>query len=118
MKTPFLRRELDRVVRQLKDRCHPERIILFGSLARGKAQPGSDIDLVVIKRIRKRFFDRLREVALLHDAQQAAEKALKAYLVAHLGGACHRPSAVELEVQISQIDLSSSLGFSCRGRYA
>jgi len=63
-----LKRELNGVVRDLKKSYHPEAIILFGSLARGKTKPTSDIDLVVIKRTSKPFTDRLREVALLHHA--------------------------------------------------
>lgn len=64
-----LRRELARVVRELRQRYHPEAIILFGSLARGQGRPTSDIDLVVVKRTKKPFVERLREVALLHHAQ-------------------------------------------------
>jgi predicted nucleotidyltransferase len=63
-----LRKELKGVVKELKHRYHPREIILFGSLAKGKGRPDSDIDLVVIKQTRKRFMDRLREVALLHHA--------------------------------------------------
>ncbi len=28
--------------------CHPQRVVLFGSVARGEERPGSDIDLLVI----------------------------------------------------------------------
>ncbi len=38
----------------------PERIILFGSHARG--EPAADIDVVLIKDTRDRFLDRLRQV--------------------------------------------------------
>jgi uncharacterized protein len=34
----------DRIVRD----CHPLKIILFGSHARGEAGPGSDIDLLIV----------------------------------------------------------------------
>jgi len=39
-----------------------ERIILFGSRARGEAHEWSDYDLIVVKRTRRRYLDRLREV--------------------------------------------------------
>lgn len=37
------------IVRRIVRVAHPERIILFGSAARGEAGPGSDVDLLVIK---------------------------------------------------------------------
>lgn len=37
------------IVRRIVRVAHPERIILFGSAARGEAGPGSDLDLLVIK---------------------------------------------------------------------
>ena len=40
---------LDRMVRAIVDEADPERIILFGSRARGDAGPGSDVDLVVVE---------------------------------------------------------------------
>jgi predicted nucleotidyltransferase len=36
------------MVLEIVTRFHPERIILFGSQARGEAKPDSDIDLLVI----------------------------------------------------------------------
>ena len=41
---------LDEVVRRVVEVAQPERIILFGSAARGQASPESDLDLLVIKR--------------------------------------------------------------------
>ncbi|MBI4227487.1 MAG: nucleotidyltransferase domain-containing protein [Candidatus Omnitrophica bacterium] len=63
-----LQQELHRVIRQLRCRYRPDAIILFGSLARGRTHAQSDIDLVVVKRTRKPFIERLRDVALLHHA--------------------------------------------------
>jgi uncharacterized protein len=40
----------------------PETVILFGSAARGERDRFSDVDLVIVKRTRKRFLDRLKEV--------------------------------------------------------
>lgn len=39
---------IDRMVRRLVRRFKPERIILFGSHARGMAGPDSDVDLLVV----------------------------------------------------------------------
>lgn len=40
---------LDDVIARVVQAAEPDRIILFGSAARGKADPDSDIDLLVIK---------------------------------------------------------------------
>ena len=40
----FISRVLERLVRSFA----PERIVLFGSYAKGTAHPGSDIDLLVV----------------------------------------------------------------------
>ena len=36
------------MVRRIVSRFHPERIILFGSHARGEASPDSDVDLLIV----------------------------------------------------------------------
>jgi predicted nucleotidyltransferase len=40
--------EIRKMVRRIVRRFHPERIILFGSHARGDAGPDSDVDLLVV----------------------------------------------------------------------
>lgn len=42
--------KIEEAVRTLVGTAHPERIILFGSYARGDAQEDSDVDLLVIER--------------------------------------------------------------------
>ena len=41
---------LNRLVRRIVEKAHPDRIILFGSAARGDAGPDSDLDVLVVKR--------------------------------------------------------------------
>ncbi len=40
---------LDEIVRRIVEVAQPERIILFGSAARGEMGPNSDVDLLVVK---------------------------------------------------------------------
>jgi predicted nucleotidyltransferase len=40
---------LNEIIRRIVDVANPEKIILFGSAARGEMGPDSDIDLLVIK---------------------------------------------------------------------
>jgi len=39
---------VDEIVRRIVEVAHPDRIILFGSHARGEAQENSDLDLLVV----------------------------------------------------------------------
>lgn len=39
---------LDEIVRRVVEAVHPDKIILFGSHARGDAGPDSDLDLLVV----------------------------------------------------------------------
>jgi predicted nucleotidyltransferase len=52
---------LQRLISLLKD-YEPERIILFGSHARGDADEHSDYDIVVIKRTQRSFLERLQDM--------------------------------------------------------
>ena len=54
----------------------PERIYLFGSWARGEEDELSDVDLVLIKRTRASFFNRIRAVQKLLPADLGAVDAL------------------------------------------
>ena len=50
METLTAERAITEMVRRIVERFDPERIILFGSHARGAAGPNSDVDLLVVKR--------------------------------------------------------------------
>ena len=60
-----LEAELARVLPLLIDEYGAEKIILFGSLATGEVGEWSDLDLVVVKQTKKKFFRRLDEVLTL-----------------------------------------------------
>jgi len=61
----LLAAELARYVKILLESYHPERILLFGSLATEQVGEWSDIDLVIIKESNLKFLDRIREVMRL-----------------------------------------------------
>ena len=52
---------IEEIVASLR-RYDPEKVILFGSRARGEDDPYSDIDLVIIKETEQRFLDRIASV--------------------------------------------------------
>lgn len=55
---------IKKILRLLKQ-YNPEKVILFGSYAKGSYDPFSDIDLIIIKKTRKRFLDRLKDVLMI-----------------------------------------------------
>jgi len=65
---------LQDIIRRIVEVAHPERIILFGSAARGEMGPNSDLDLLVIKR--GQFDERRLTGAIylnLHGAGEAVD---------------------------------------------
>ncbi|MGH2534314.1 MAG: nucleotidyltransferase domain-containing protein [Thermomicrobiales bacterium] len=48
MSNALLTRQIGEVVEAIVDRIAPSRVILFGSHAHGTADPGSDVDLLVV----------------------------------------------------------------------
>lgn len=48
MTTASVERLIDKMVRRIVKRFDPEKIILFGSHARGTARPDSDVDLLIV----------------------------------------------------------------------
>jgi predicted nucleotidyltransferase len=51
-------KELARIVERLVQQYKPEKIVLFGSLAKGRGSGESDVDLLVIKRTGERRVNR------------------------------------------------------------
>ena len=58
-------------MKKLKSHYRPQKIILFGSLAQGNVEEGSDIDLAIVKETDKRPFERSLEVTALVDPSVA-----------------------------------------------
>ncbi|EKE21583.1 MAG: DNA polymerase subunit beta [uncultured bacterium] len=61
----LLNKELEKIVDSLKQKYRPDKIILFGSAHDGNIREWSDLDLVIIKKTDKRFYDRISEVSRL-----------------------------------------------------
>lgn len=55
-------KEMDRITEIIQDKYKPEKIILFGSLARGELREGSDIDMLIIKDSNKKKYARVLDV--------------------------------------------------------
>ena len=63
-----IRRDIKRMVKRIVQRFHPERIILFGSHARGDAGPDSDVDLLIVMPVAGSTFEKAIEIGVaLHD---------------------------------------------------
>ncbi len=56
--------DLEALLGRLVRNYAPERVVLFGSHARGDAVPESDIDLLIVKRTDRRFLARLEDAML------------------------------------------------------
>jgi predicted nucleotidyltransferase len=61
----LLNQELITIVGNLKKNYKPEKIILFGSISQKKVREWSDLDLVIIKKTNRRFYDRISDVSAL-----------------------------------------------------
>jgi predicted nucleotidyltransferase len=62
---PELDRRLRTIGKKLKKEYRAERVILFGSYARGDATEDSDVDLLVVAPTKERFFERMATVRRL-----------------------------------------------------
>ena len=64
-----LRSELEKIIHSIEINYHPEKIILYGSLAAGRETEGSDIDILVVKDTDKDPWSRSTEVDRFIDHQ-------------------------------------------------
>jgi predicted nucleotidyltransferase len=58
---------IDDVVRQIVEKFHPQKIILFGSYARGNPRPESDVDLLVVMDTPLREVEQALQISLNLD---------------------------------------------------
>jgi len=71
---PVNQKVLEEIIRRVVETAQPERIILFGSAARGEMGPNSDVDLLVIKRGRYHARRLAGDIYLnLHGVGQAVD---------------------------------------------
>ncbi|MFC1566374.1 nucleotidyltransferase domain-containing protein [bacterium] len=57
----ILNKTLNSVIEDIK-KYSPEKIIIFGSIVSGKITETSDIDILIVKNTRKRYFERIKDV--------------------------------------------------------
>jgi len=63
-----IQKEIENISSQIIAKYKPEKVILFGSAARGEAGPDSDLDFLIIKKETPYFgADRIRELSRLID---------------------------------------------------
>lgn len=55
--------DLDRLVERIREGYEPEKIILFGSLARGDTHEHSDIDLIIVKDTDASYGERVKALS-------------------------------------------------------
>jgi predicted nucleotidyltransferase len=67
-KTVNTERAIQKMVGRIVRQFHPERVILFGSYARGEAGPDSDVDLLVVMPVEGSRREKAVEIGVaLHD---------------------------------------------------
>jgi predicted nucleotidyltransferase len=65
---------LQEIIRRVVEVAHPERIILFGSAARGDMDSNSDVDLLIIKSGNFDYFSLVGDIHMsLHGVGQAVD---------------------------------------------
>jgi len=55
-------KRLQKINERLKKEYHAEKVIVFGSYARGEETKDSDLDILVIKPTKERFYERMATV--------------------------------------------------------
>ena len=79
---------LDDIIRRIVEVAQPERIVLFGSAARGAMTRDSDVDLLVIKEggdanLRTRIYEKLFGVRVAVDAILVSPSDVERYKDSH-----------------------------------
>lgn len=66
MTTAKLKKNIVKELINLKRKYNAEKLILFGSHARGDFNESSDLDIVLIKNTNKRFIDRIGDILKIY----------------------------------------------------
>ena len=80
---------LDEIIRRVVEVAEPEKIVLFGSAARGEMGPHSDVDLLIVKAgadaldLMSRIYRRLRGVGAAVDAIVVSPEDVERYRNSH-----------------------------------
>ena len=80
---------LDEIIRRIVEVAEPEKIVLFGSAARGEMGPHSDVDLLIVKAgadaldLMSRIYRRLRGVGAAVDAIVVSPEDMERYRNSH-----------------------------------
>ncbi len=80
---------LNEIIRRIVEAAQPERIILFGSAARGEVGPHSDVDLLIVKdapnlrKLTARIYRRLYGVGTAVDIVMATPRDVERYKDSH-----------------------------------
>lgn len=103
IKAQPVNKTIRRMVRRIVKRFNPERVILFGSHARGKAGPDSDVDLLVVMPVSGSKLDKvlelraaLREFAVPKDIIVTSPEEFE--WRKEIPGTIERPAAIEGKV--------------------
>lgn len=67
------KKEIKKITKDIIRKYKPEKIILFGSFAWGKPTRDSDVDLLIIKKTRKKWLERQIEVGKIIDGEIATD---------------------------------------------
>lgn len=62
-----IQNEVNKITAQIIKSYQPEKIILFGSLARGNFSEDSDVDLLIIKETKDSKIDRIKKILFTVD---------------------------------------------------
>lgn len=68
-----------------------KKVVLFGSFARGTQTKKSDLDLMIIARTDKRFFERYKQFERIHDIIDDRAVDMLIYTADELSRISHRP---------------------------
>ena len=69
-----IQKEIKDITDQIVDKYKPEKVILFGSAARGEFTPDSDLDILIIKRDTPYYgIDRMREISRMIERRVATD---------------------------------------------